>query len=132
MKVYASVDDVINLWRQLSPTEINRTNELIEIVSAALRQEAKNVGRDLDAMIDGGKLEPLVVKAVMVDIIARMLAAPTDEAPVTQTSQSALGYSVSATYLVPGGGLFIKNAELDRLGLLSPRYGGVDFFGVEK
>lgn len=49
-----------------------------------------------------------------------------------QTSESALGYSQSATFLVPGGGLFIKNAELARLGLRRQRYGTLDQFGVSE
>lgn len=58
-----------------------------------------------------------VVKSVTVDIVARTLMTSTDQEPMTQTTESALGYSVSGSYLVPGGGLFIKNSELSRLGL---------------
>ncbi|WP_369292480.1 Gp19/Gp15/Gp42 family protein, partial [Mycobacterium tuberculosis] len=47
----------------------------------------------------------------------------------TQTTESALGYSVSGSYLVPGGGLFIKNSELSRLGLKKQRFGVIDFYG---
>ena len=36
---------------------------------------------------------------------------------MTQESQSALGYSWSGTYFNAGGGLFVKNSELKRLGL---------------
>ncbi|MGV7835606.1 Gp19/Gp15/Gp42 family protein, partial [Mycobacterium kansasii] len=43
--------------------------------------------------------------------------------------ESALGYSVSGSYLVPGGGLFIKNSELSRLGLKKQRFGVIDFYG---
>ena len=50
---------------------------------------------------------------------------PTDKEPMTQMSESALGYSVSGTYLVPGGGLFIKQSELSRLGLKRQRFGTV-------
>lgn len=41
----------------------------------------------------------------------------TDKEPMSQFSESALGYSASGTFLVPGGGLFIKNSELVRLGI---------------
>ena len=47
---------------------------------------------------------------------------------MTQYSQSALGYSVSGTYLVPGGGIFIKNTELKILGLKNQRYGVIEFY----
>lgn len=70
-----------------------------------------------------------VVKSVTVDIVARTLMTSTDQEPMTQTTESALGYSVSGSYLVPGGGLFIKNSELSRLGLKKQRFGVIDFYG---
>jgi hypothetical protein len=70
-----------------------------------------------------------VLKSVTVDIVTRTLLTSTDDEPMAQTSESALGYSWSGTYLVPGGGLFIKNTELSRLGLRRQRYGVIDFYG---
>lgn len=46
-------------------------------------------------------------------------------------SQSALGYSVTGTYLIPGGGLFIKKSELSRLGLRRQRVGVMDIYGID-
>jgi hypothetical protein len=48
---------------------------------------------------------------------------------MTQMSESALGYTVSGTYLSPGGGLFIKKTELARLGLRRQRIGVVNLYG---
>lgn len=70
-----------------------------------------------------------VVKSVTVDVVARTLMTSTDQEPMTQVSQSALGYSVQGTFLVPGGGLFIKRSELARLGLRRQRYGVINFYG---
>jgi len=56
----------------------------------------------------------------------------TDGEPLSQFSQSALGYTVSGTYLTPGGGIFIKNSELQRLGLKRQRYGVIDFYETER
>jgi hypothetical protein len=53
----------------------------------------------------------------------------TDQEPMTQMSESALGYSFQGSFLVPGGGLFIKKSELARLGLKRQRYGVIDFYG---
>lgn len=53
---------------------------------------------------------------------------PTNGAPMTQMSQSALGYSVSGTFLIPGGGLFIKRSELARLGLLRQQVGVIELY----
>ena len=56
----------------------------------------------------------------------------TDSEPMIQSAESALGYSYSGTFLVPGGGLFIKDSELKRLGLKKQRYGVIDFYDTDK
>ncbi len=45
-------------------------------------------------------------------------------------AESAMGYSFSGSYLVPGGGLFIKESELKRLGFKKQRYGVIDLYGT--
>ena len=96
------------------------------IVSDSLRYEAFKVGQDLDAMIDKNPFLANVAKSVTVDVVARVLMTSTTNEPMTQFSQSALGYSVSGTYLVPGGGLFIKKSELSRLGLRKQKMGTIE------
>lgn len=126
MSSYATVADVEALWRPLDKTEAARAEELIPIITAALNQEAANRGRNLPEMIADSPDLALVAKSVTVDVVARTLMTSTNQEPMTQYSQSALGYSVSGTFLVPGGGLFIKAGELARLGLKRPRYGGFE------
>ena len=46
-------------------------------------------------------------------------------------AESAMGYSFSGSYLVPGGGLFIKESELKRLGFKKQRYGVIDIYGTD-
>lgn len=126
MDAFATLDDITQLYRALTPAEQEKAEALLPVVSDSLRNEAKKVGRDLDAMLSDGRILPNVVKSVVVDVVARTLMTPTDETPMTQSTQSALGYSVSGTYLVPGGGLFIKKSELARLGLRRQRVGVID------
>lgn len=128
MASYATTQDVIALYRPLTPEETQRVAVLLPIVIDSLRQEAHNVGKDLDQMVVDGELSASVVKSVAVDVVARTLMTPTDGAPMTQMSQSALGYSVSGTYLVPGGGLFVKKSELARLGLRRQRIGVIELY----
>jgi len=127
---FATVQDVIDLWRPLKNTdETARAESLLLVVSDSLREEAKKVGKDLDIMVAGSPSYSNVVKSVTVDIVARTLMTSTDQEPMTQTTESALGYSWSGSFLVPGGGLFIKKTELERLGLRKQRYGVIDFYG---
>lgn len=130
MADFATIEDVNTIWRELKSDEVERAKMLLSIVSDSLREEADKVGKNLDRMIE--EKPPYfknVVKSVTVDIVARTLMTSTDQEPMTQTTESALGYSFSGSYLVPGGGLFIKNSELSRLGLKKQRYGVIDFYG---
>ena len=126
---YATIDDVIELFRPLTPAEQERATALLPIVSNSLRAEADKVGKDLDDLIAQDEHFASVAKSVTVDVVARTLLTNTEDEPMTQMSQSALGYSVSGTYLVPGGGLFIKRSELARLGLRRQKFGMVDLYG---
>ena len=117
MADYATIEDVRTLWRPLTADEATRAEALIPIICDSLRVEADKVGKDLDQMIADSTALASVAKSVTVDVVARTLMTSTDQEPTTQFSQAALGYSVSGTYLVPGGGLFIKKSELARLGI---------------
>ena len=117
------------MWRPLTPSETDRAEALLPIVADSLRMEAIKVGKNLDQMIEENPVLVNVAKSVTVDVVARTLMTSTNQEPVTQYSQSALGYSVSGTYLVPGGGLFIKKSELSRLGLRRQRIGVIDLYG---
>lgn len=126
MKEFASIDDIIHLFRPLTPQEVERATALLPVVSDTIRQEAMKVGKNIDDMLENGTLLENVLKSVTVDVVARTIMTSTESEPVTQMSQSALGYTASCTYLVPGGGLFIKNSELSRLGLKKQRVGVIN------
>lgn len=125
---YCSVDDVISLWRPLKLDEVDRVKSLIPVIENNLRVEADRVGKDIDELANESEAYRTVLKSVIVDIVARTLMTSTDQEPMTQYSESALGYSYSGSFLVPGGGLFIKRSELSRLGLRRQRYGVIDFY----
>ncbi|HES7459222.1 TPA: phage Gp19/Gp15/Gp42 family protein [Streptococcus pyogenes] len=129
---FATTDDVILLWHPLSVDELKRANALLKVVSDTLRMEADKVGKDLDKTMVDKPYFVNVIKSVTVDIVARTLMTSTQGEPMSQESQSALGYTWSGTYLVPGGGLFIKDNELKRLGLKKQRYGGIELYGEIK
>ena len=129
MSSFATISDVETLWRYLKQDETDRASFLLDVVSDSLRVEAEKVGKDLDAMVLNSAAYNNVVKSVTVDIVARTLMTSTDQEPMTQFNQSALGYSASGSFLVPGGGLFIKKSELARLGLRRQRYGVINLYG---
>ena len=127
---YATIQDVQTLWRTLTAAEQDRAAALIPVICSSLRAEARKRGKDLDFMIQDDPDLALVARSVTVDVVARTLMTSTDQEPMTQATQSALGYSVTGTFLVPGGGLFIKNSELKRLGLLRQRIGVMEVYDI--
>lgn len=128
MDNFATINDIITMKRTLTAEETDRATALIPVVCASLRYEAKKVGKDLDVMVTEDENLAEVVKSVCIDVVMRELMTSTNSEPMTQMSESALGYTVSGSYLVPGGGLFIKKSELARIGLKVQRYGVIDFY----
>ena len=131
---YATVEDVITLWRPLTVAEQTRAEALLPLVSDALRQAAINVGKDLDEMIEATPTLESVAKIVTVDVVARVLRQSTTGDAMSQESQSGLGYSWSGTYAIPGGGIAnaIMNNDLKRLGLLRQQYGTIQLWGLSE
>lgn len=129
MNNFATIEDVTTLWRAVTESERQRIESLLPVVSSSLRYEADKVGKNLDKMIEEKPLLADVVKSVTVDVVARTIMTSTDTEPMTQMSQSAGGYSMSGTFLVPGGGLFIKKSELARIGLRRQRIGAIELSG---
>ncbi|MBR2591897.1 MAG: phage Gp19/Gp15/Gp42 family protein [Oscillospiraceae bacterium] len=130
-KSFATIQDITALYRELTAAETERASALLPLVSDRLRLEAKKVGMDLDQEIANNDVLASVANGVTVDVVARVLMTPTAPGafgPMTQISESAGGYSASGTFLNPGGGLFIKNAELAALGIRRQRYGGISVY----
>ena len=127
---YANLTDIQQLFRQLTQAETERATALIPVVCAALRAEAAKVGKDLDEIVSTNQDMAIVAKSVTVDVVARTLMTSTNQEPMTQFSESGLGYSAGGTFLVPGGGLFIKKSELARLGLKRQRIGVMEIYGI--
>lgn len=128
MSTFATLADITALWRPLTAAEQSRAEALLTVVSDRLRYEAIKVGKDLDKMCEAAPPLVSIAKSVTVDVVARTLMTSTDHEPMTQMTQSAGGYSATGTFLVPGGGIFIKKSELASLGLRRQRMGVLNFY----
>lgn len=131
---FASYEDVSVLsGRELSSADQERAITLLPLISDVLREEAKKVGKDLDEMVAASASYANTVRLVVVDIVIRAIRQSTEGDPVSQESQSALGYSWSGTYAIPGGGLaqaIMKN-DLKRLGLRRQQIGVIPLWRAE-
>lgn len=131
MSSFATLADVTLLsGRTFTSAEQERIVALLPLVSDALRYEAVKVGKDLDEMMDGSSSYASVVKLVTVDVVMRAFNQSNEGEPMSQMSQSALGYTVSGTYAIPGGGIAnsIMRNDLKRLGLRKQQIGVVSLW----
>ena len=123
MAAFATIDEMSSLWRAMTTAEQSRAGLLLEAISDRLRMYAASAGVDIDTRAALDETYRNVVRSVVIDVAARTMNIPADDVPMSQMSQSALGYSISGTYLVPGGGIFIKRDELKLLGLRRQKVG---------
>jgi len=129
---YATVQDVTTLYRTLTTGEQTKATAYIPIISSALREEAKKVGKNLDDMVFDDPDLLNVAKEITVRAVVSALSTNTSTdsgGDISQFSQSAMGYSISGTYANPGGGIYFKTSELKRLGLKRQRYGAMELYG---
>lgn len=115
----ATVEDYEKIYSaHLTDAERERVEALLEYASALLRTEASNRGYNLDLIIARDGAKKIVAKMVVLASVKRaMHTNEVTEAPLEQFSQSALGYTVSGTYLNPGDDIYFLNNELKRLGI---------------
>lgn len=134
MSAFATLADVQTLTGMTySEAEQGRINALLPMVSDALCWEAERVGQNLQQMIYENDALVSVAKMVTVDIVVRVLRQSQEGEPMSQESQSALGYTWSGTYAVPGGGISgaIMRNDLKRLGIKRQKYGVIDLWPAE-
>lgn len=128
--VYATIADV-ELLRPLTLQEQEQTPVLLGNASAKLRLLAKKYGRDLDELIAEDEDYGTAVKAVVVQAVIRALNSITDNTPpAVQSSQAAMGYSLSMTWLNSGQSLYFLKNELKDLGLMRQRFSVMEVYGL--
>lgn len=122
--VYAAVSDITALGISLTAQQEQAAGVLLEQDSAKLRLIAKKYGKSIDALIADDEDYGEAVKNVVVQSVVRALNSIASSDPaVQQTTQSALGYSVTATYFNAGQSLYFLKTELKDLGLVTQKFG---------
>lgn len=131
MSDFATLADVLSIEGVTYTTaEQERVNTLLPLVSDMIRTAGSSVGMDIDALVQEDPAYASVVKLVTCDVVARVMRQSMTGDPMSQESQSALGYSWSGTYAVPGGGvaMSLMRNELKALGIRRQRYGVMDIW----
>ena len=104
---------------------LGRVEAMLPLVSDLIRNEGKKYNIDVDAKFESDPSYQSVVKLVTCDVTTRAMRQSTTGDPLSQESQSGLGYSWSGTYAIPGGGvaMSLMNNERKLLGFKRQRIG---------
>ena len=127
---YATVNDIETYWRNLTTEEETTAAQMIADVSAKIRLRASRCGKNFDDMIAANEDLAATAKTVVCQSVINAMKMQ-EAIPATQFSESASGYTVSGTFLTPGGGVKISKADWRELGLGGQRYGGLDVYGID-
>lgn len=130
---FATLNDVITLFRPLTAEEAERAEALLPLISDMLRTKAAALGADLDTRAAAESTYASTLKVVTVDICGRVLRQSMKGEPMTQESQTALGYNWQGTYAIPGGGVAgaIMRTDLKALGLRVQQVRPLEFTGTQ-
>lgn len=128
--VYATVQDIQTLERDLTASEQQKAESLLPIASAKLRIAASKYGYDIDKMIADNEDYGLAIKEIVCKAVVRALDSSANSVGgiASQESQSGLGYTASITYVNAGQNLYFLRNELKDLGILRQRYGALEIY----
>ena len=123
---FATLDELIAISGAVYTDEEQRRAEvLLPLVSDLIRSEGTAAGIDVDAQIEADDAYASVVTLVCADVVARAMRQSMSGEPMSQESRSALGYSWSGSYAIPGGGVAMSLMRNERkmLGFRRQKYG---------
>lgn len=123
---YVTLDELAVYWRNMTDEEKVKAQSLIDSCSAEIRLKAKKRGKDFDVMFADDADLQLVAKAIICKVVAETMNKDVNQAPFSQFTESAGGYSLTGTYYSASMGTFFTKNDWKRLGLGSQLYGGLD------
>ena len=124
-QAFATVQDLESFWRELTEAEENRAAYLLVLASDTLRQVAMNNKKDLDKMIEDGKVLTNMVKQIVMESVKRAMLTPPDQKPITQGSMTAGPYGETLHFANPAGDIWFKDKEYKLLGLKGQKLSSV-------
>ena len=110
--------------------DLTRAEVMLPLVSDLIRVEGHKCGVDVDARIETDSAYESVVKMITCDVVSRAMRQSKTGDPLSQESQSGLGYSWSGTYAIPSGGvaMSLMNNERKMLGFKRQKYGVMEIW----
>lgn len=120
---FISVEEIEKLWKPLTDAETDKVEALLPVVSDLIIAEGVANGVDVESRVDNEPAYETVVKVVCLAMVKRAMTETDDSMNYSQLTQSALGYSVSGTYVNSGGAMALLPKEVKMLGFKRQKVG---------
>ena len=110
--------------------DLTRAEVMLPLVSDLIRVEGRKCGVDVDERIETDSAYESVVKMITCDVVSRAMRQSKTGDPLSQESQSGLGYAWSGTYAIPSGGvaMSLMHNERKMLGFKRQKYGVMEIW----
>ena len=115
---FATVVDIQDRWRPLSPTETTRATVLLKDATVYIASLCEENEISLDPLSEDLTEKLRIVTS---EVVIRRMKVPMDQAAVTQFSQTTGPFSTQQTYSNPEGGFYLTKAERQLLGVKKAR-----------
>lgn len=123
---YLTLEELKKGWRNMTPDEEERAEILIASCSSEIRLRAQKKNKDFDALFNDSTDLKNVTKAIITKVVSETMNKDVNQAPFSQFTESAGGYSLTGTYFSASMGTFFTKNDWKRLGLGAQMYGGLD------
>lgn len=123
---YLTLQELATFWRSMTEAEEDKASKLIEACSAEIRLKAKKRGKDFDELYNNDDDLKLVTKSIISKVVAETMNKDVNQAPYSQFTETAGGYSLTGTYYSASMGTFFTKNDWKRLGLGAQMYGGLE------
>jgi hypothetical protein len=119
---FATVADLEAGWRPLTTVESTRANQLLMRASQVILDEDRN------SILTSLTVITTTHIRIVCSMVARAIAVPVDQIPMTQVGQTAGPFSTQSTFSNPGADLYLTKAERRQLGFGRMTAGGSDMW----
>lgn len=125
---FASVSDLEERWRPLTPAEKSRAEVLLEDASAQVRVEAPGIDERITIQegATAPELDPIIPRRVVAEMVKRAMLASPDQPALANYQQTSGPFSQSGTFVNPTGDLYLTKTERRLLGVGRPRAFTID------
>lgn len=113
--VFATLADLESRWHPLEPSLTQKAQTALDDATVMLLDELDRGG------VSVADIRPATLTAVVCAMVIRKLTTDDEHLGVTNSQQTAGGFSESFTYSNPMGDLYLTAAERKRLGLRRQR-----------